>query len=54
MALALQASVLLRAGNEAIAHAWCGSRLGGEHGINYGTLDSQTPFAAMIERAFVN
>ena len=52
MALALQASVLLRAGNEMIANAWCSSRLGGEHGINYGTLDSQTPFAAMIERAF--
>ncbi|NGY03840.1 isovaleryl-CoA dehydrogenase [Solimonas terrae] len=54
MALALQASVLLRAGHDAIAHAWCSSRLGGEHGINYGTLDSQTPFAAMLERAFVN
>src|SRR3546814_733755 len=54
MALALQASVLLRAGNDAIANTWCSSRLGGEHGINYGTLDAQAPLAAMIDRAFAN
>jgi putative acyl-CoA dehydrogenase len=54
MALALQASILLRAGNDMIADAWCSSRLGGEHGVNYGTLGPQVPFAAMIERAFVN
>src|SRR3546814_6319725 len=52
MALALQASVLLRAGNDAIANTWCSSRLGGEHGVNYGTLDAQAPLAAMIDRAF--
>lgn len=54
MALALQASVLLRAGNDAIAHAWCSSRLGGEHGVNYGTLGAQMPLAVMMDRAFAH
>ena len=37
MALALQASVLLRAGSP-VADAFCRSRLGGEHGLALGTL----------------
>jgi len=52
LALALQAAILLRAGNDDVAHSWCSSRLGGEHGLNYGTLSAQAPFAALIDRAF--
>ncbi|MFA5940811.1 MAG: isovaleryl-CoA dehydrogenase [Sinimarinibacterium sp.] len=53
IALALQASVLLRAGNAAIADAFCTTRLGGEHGLNYGTLPADAPLDALIERAAV-
>ena len=51
MALALQATVLLRAGSP-IAEAFCASRLGGEHGLAFGTLriDDATT-ATLIERA---
>lgn len=52
-ALALQASVLLRSGNEMIARAFCRSRLAGEHGYAFGTLDPEAPFAELIERAAV-
>ncbi|HEX4894721.1 MAG TPA: isovaleryl-CoA dehydrogenase [Solimonas sp.] len=50
VALALQASILLRAGTDEVAQAWCQTRLGGEHGLNYGTLPASTPFAALIAR----
>ncbi|MBI2383899.1 MAG: isovaleryl-CoA dehydrogenase, partial [Gammaproteobacteria bacterium] len=36
MALAWQASILLRAGNGAVAEAFCASRLAGEHGMAFG------------------
>lgn len=52
MALALQASILLRAGNADVAQTYCNTRLGGEHGLNYGTLPATAPLAALIERAF--
>jgi putative acyl-CoA dehydrogenase len=51
-ALALQAAILLRAGNAEVAQAFCRSRLGGEHGLAFGTLPADAPFAALIERAF--
>jgi putative acyl-CoA dehydrogenase len=51
MALALQASVLLRAGNDAVAAAFCASRLGGAHGYAFGTLPAGAPLAALVERA---
>ncbi len=51
MALALQAAILLRAGNTAVAGAWCQTRLGGEHGMNYGTLPASAPIAELIGRA---
>jgi putative acyl-CoA dehydrogenase len=51
MALALQASTLLLAGNSAVSDAFCASRLGGAHGFNFGTLPADTPLAALIERA---
>jgi putative acyl-CoA dehydrogenase len=53
MALALQASILLRAGNTAAA-AHCASRLGGEHGVNYGTLPVHAPLNELIQRAAVD
>ena len=50
MALALQASVLLRAASP-MAEAFCRSRLGGEHGAVFGTLPADTPFVTLIDRA---
>jgi putative acyl-CoA dehydrogenase len=50
LALALQASVLLRAGSP-VAEAFCRSRLGGGHGLAMGTLPPELATAAAIERA---
>ena len=51
-ALALQAALLVRAGNPIVADAFVRSRLGGEHGQALGTLPVGTPFRALIDRAF--
>jgi putative acyl-CoA dehydrogenase len=51
MALALQASILLRAGKAEVADAFCASRLDGARGLAFGTLPAGTPFSALIERA---
>ena len=40
MALALQASLLVRYGDEAVADAFCASRLAGDWGHAFGTLPS--------------
>jgi putative acyl-CoA dehydrogenase len=53
MALALQASILLRAGNADVAGAFCASRLGGAHGFNFGTLPADAPLSALIARASI-
>ena len=50
MALALQASLLLRFGDPAVADAFCSSRLAGDRGSAFGTLPSGTDFARIIER----
>jgi putative acyl-CoA dehydrogenase len=50
MALALQASLLVRYGDEAVADAFCASRLSGDWGQAFGTLPSGTDFARIIER----
>ncbi|MGH8795527.1 MAG: isovaleryl-CoA dehydrogenase [Caldimonas sp.] len=50
MALALQASILLRAGNDAVARSFCVSRLGGAHGGAFGTLPADAAIDALIER----
>jgi len=50
-ALALQASVLLRAGNRTVADTFCASRLGGQHGLAFGTLHADAPLTALIQRA---
>lgn len=52
-ALALQGAILLKAGNEAVARAFCDSRLSGEHGLAFGTLSPDVPAKALIERATV-
>jgi putative acyl-CoA dehydrogenase len=52
MALALQAAVLLRAGVPG-AELYANTRLGGEHGLNYGTLPADAPMDALIARANV-
>ncbi len=52
LAVALQASLLIRAGNTAFSDAFCESRLGGAHGQTFGTLPAHAPMQALIERAF--
>jgi putative acyl-CoA dehydrogenase len=50
MALVLQASLLVRAGDAAVADAFCASRLGGDRGRAFGTLPAGLELAAIIER----
>lgn len=50
LALALQAAVLLQAGSPC-AEAFCRSRLGGAHGLAFGTLPGDIGFAAILQRA---
>jgi putative acyl-CoA dehydrogenase len=51
LALALQASLLVRYAPPAVADAFCAARLGGEGGRVYGTLPSGVDAGAIIERA---
>ncbi len=50
MALALQASLLIRHSDNAVADAFVASRLAGEHGMAFGTLPPRTNFGAILER----
>src|SRR4051794_23152506 len=50
MALALQASLLVRYGDPAVADAFCASRLEGDAGLAFGTLPAGTDFGRIIER----
>ncbi|WP_394537762.1 acyl-CoA dehydrogenase family protein [Lysobacter enzymogenes] len=50
LALALQAALLLRAGSP-VAAAFCRSRLGGGHGLGFGTLPDELDFVAIAQRA---
>lgn len=50
LALALQAAVLLQAGSPC-TEAFCRSRLGGAHGLAFGTLPGDIGFAAILQRA---
>lgn len=52
-ALLLQASILLKSADPAIAASFCRSRLGKEHGLAFGTLGPDAPVALLIERATV-
>jgi len=48
----LQASLLIRAGSEAVADAFCASRLDPEgRSATYGTLPAGVDAAAIVERA---
>ncbi|HEY5285500.1 MAG TPA: acyl-CoA dehydrogenase family protein [Solirubrobacteraceae bacterium] len=53
MALALQGSLLVRHGAPAVADAFCASRLGGDGGLEYGTLPAGSDFEVIIERGRV-
>jgi putative acyl-CoA dehydrogenase len=50
MALALEGSLLVRYAPAAVADAFCASRLGGDRGLEYGTLPAGTDFASIVER----
>jgi putative acyl-CoA dehydrogenase len=50
MAVALQASLLVRHGDPAVADAFCASRLSGDWGHAFGTLPAGTDFSRIIER----
>ncbi len=50
MALALQASLLVRHGDPAVADSFCASRLGGDHGGAFGTLPAESDFRSIVER----
>jgi putative acyl-CoA dehydrogenase len=50
MAVVLQASLLLRHGDTAVADLFCGSRLAGEKGFSFGTLKPSVKFETVIER----
>jgi putative acyl-CoA dehydrogenase len=52
LALALQASLLVRHAPPAVADAFCAARLAGESGRVYGTLPAGVDAQAIIERAF--
>jgi len=50
MALCLQCSLVVRHALPAVADAFCASRLGGDGGLEYGTLPAGCDFQAIIER----
>ncbi len=52
LALCLQASILVRAGNALVSDAFCASRLGGGRGQAFGTLGPAVAMQALIDRAF--
>jgi putative acyl-CoA dehydrogenase len=52
LALALQASLLIRAGNRSVADTFCESRLDCAHGLAFGTLPAAAPMVALIRRAW--
>jgi putative acyl-CoA dehydrogenase len=51
MALALQAAILVRAGDHAIADVFCETRLGGAYGNAFGTLPPESSFNTLMIRA---
>jgi putative acyl-CoA dehydrogenase len=53
MALCLQGSLLVRSAPPAVADAFCASRLGGDGGLEYGTLPAGVDFESIIARSRV-
>ena len=51
-ALALQGSLLVRFAPEAVADAFCATRLAGDRGLAFGTLPPGTDVTAIVERAW--
>ncbi|MDB5803722.1 MAG: putative acyl-CoA dehydrogenase [Betaproteobacteria bacterium] len=51
VALAIQASLLLRHAPEFVADGFCASRLEGDWGLAFGSLPARLPFEALIARA---
>jgi len=51
MALCLQGSLLVRNAPAAVADAFCAARLGGDGGLEYGTLPAGSDFEAIIARS---
>jgi putative acyl-CoA dehydrogenase len=51
LALALQASLLVRHAPAYVSDAFCASRLGGDWGIAFGTLPRGLDLRAVIDRA---
>jgi len=54
LALVFQGSLLVRHAPSAVADAFCGSRLGGDWGIAFGTLPVGVDTATIVERAGVD
>jgi putative acyl-CoA dehydrogenase len=52
LALAFQASLLIRHSIPEVADAFCAARLGDEGGRAFGTLSPSTNFEAILNRAF--
>jgi putative acyl-CoA dehydrogenase len=50
LALALQASLLVRYGDPAVADAFCASRLADDRDLTFGTLPLGVDAAAIVER----
>jgi putative acyl-CoA dehydrogenase len=51
MALLLQGALVLRHAHPAVADAFCASRLGGDHGLAFGTLPRGADVRTIVERA---
>lgn len=54
LALALQASLLVRHSPACMADAFCGARLGGRVGLSYGTLPAGLDIDAILRRAAID
>jgi putative acyl-CoA dehydrogenase len=50
LALALQGSLLVRFGDQAVADAFCSTRLAGDHGQAFGSLPTGTDAARIVDR----
>ncbi|MGH2943270.1 MAG: DNA alkylation response protein, partial [Solirubrobacteraceae bacterium] len=50
LALALSASLLVRHAPAAVADAFCAARLGGDAGLQYGTLPAGVDVRAIVAR----
>jgi len=51
MAICMQASLLVRDGDPAVADAFCASRVEGSSGLEYGTLPAGCDFERIIQRS---